>query len=88
MQFDTISQKIQNRCNLPPCEDENYSGFHFAAFIENGGLYIAGYVYVRMRNVFGASLYTSTLATILYATQNTMAAIPKYNVGNLIWIMI
>ena len=26
MQFDTISQKIQNRCNLHPCEDEKYSG--------------------------------------------------------------
>jgi len=35
MQFDTIPQKIQNRCNLHPCEDENYSGFHFAVFIEN-----------------------------------------------------
>ena len=31
MQFDTFPQKIQNRCNLHPCEDENYSGFHFAA---------------------------------------------------------
>ena len=31
MQFDTIPQKIQNRCNLHPCEDENCSGFHFAA---------------------------------------------------------
>ena len=29
MQFDTISQKIQNRCNLHPCEDENYSGFFY-----------------------------------------------------------
>jgi len=27
MQFDTITQKIQNRCNLHPCEDDNYSGF-------------------------------------------------------------
>ena len=27
MQFGTISQKIQNRCNLHPCEDEKYSGF-------------------------------------------------------------
>ena len=26
MQFDTFPQKIQNRCNLHPCEDENYSG--------------------------------------------------------------
>ncbi|MBO5110162.1 MAG: hypothetical protein J6D21_05520, partial [Clostridia bacterium] len=26
MQFDTIPQKIQNRCDLHPCEDENYSG--------------------------------------------------------------
>ena len=31
MQFDTIPQKIQNRCTLHPCEDEKYSGFHFAA---------------------------------------------------------
>ena len=31
MQFDTFPQKIQNRCNLHPCEDENYSGFVFAA---------------------------------------------------------
>ena len=28
MQFDTIPQKIQNRCNLHPCGDENYSGFY------------------------------------------------------------
>ena len=27
MQFDTFPQKIQNRCNLHPCENENYSGF-------------------------------------------------------------
>ena len=27
MQFDTIPQKIQNRCNLHPSEDEKYSGF-------------------------------------------------------------
>ena len=27
MQFDTITQKIQNRCTLHPGEDENYSGF-------------------------------------------------------------
>ena len=26
MQFDTFPQKIQNRCNLHPCEDEKYSG--------------------------------------------------------------
>ena len=31
MQFDTFPQKIQNRCTLHPCEDEKYSGFHFAA---------------------------------------------------------
>ena len=31
MQFDTIAQKIQNRCTLHPCENEKYSGFHFAA---------------------------------------------------------
>ena len=29
MQFDTFPQKIQNRCNLHPCEDENYSGFSY-----------------------------------------------------------
>ena len=29
MQFAPIPQKIQNRCTLHPCEDENYSGFHF-----------------------------------------------------------
>ena len=27
MQFDTFPQKIQNRCNLHPSEDEKYSGF-------------------------------------------------------------
>ena len=31
MQFATFPQKIQNRCNFHPCEDENYSGFHFTA---------------------------------------------------------
>ena len=35
MQFATIPQKIQNRRNLHPCEDENYSDFLFAALIEN-----------------------------------------------------
>ena len=40
MQFDTLPQKIQNRCNLHPCEDENYSGFHFAALIENCVLFV------------------------------------------------
>ena len=35
MQFDTFPQKIQNRCNRHPCEDEKYSGFHFSALIEN-----------------------------------------------------
>ena len=34
MQFDTIPQKIQNRCTLHPCEDEKYSGFHFAALTD------------------------------------------------------
>ncbi|MBQ8401816.1 MAG: hypothetical protein IJX14_07805 [Clostridia bacterium] len=33
MQFDTIPQNILNRCTLHPCEDENYSGFYFAALI-------------------------------------------------------
>ena len=33
MQFDTFSQKIQNRCNLHPCEDENYSGFYRSLMI-------------------------------------------------------
>ena len=28
MQFDTFPQKIQNRCNLHPCRDENCSGFY------------------------------------------------------------
>ena len=30
MQFDTIPQKIQNRCTLHPCEDEKYSGFIYS----------------------------------------------------------
>jgi len=34
MQFDTIPQKIQNRCNLHPCGDENYSGFRLPLFLE------------------------------------------------------
>ena len=29
MQFDTFLRKIQNRCNLHPCEDENYSGISY-----------------------------------------------------------
>ena len=37
MQFDTFPHKIQNRCYLHPCNDENYSGllccsFHFPSF--------------------------------------------------------
>lgn len=40
MQFDTFPQKIQNRCNLHPCGDENYSGFLFAALIENCVLFV------------------------------------------------
>ena len=40
MQFATFPQKIQNRCNLHPCEDENYSGFCFAALIENCVLFV------------------------------------------------
>ena len=40
MQFDTFPQKIQNRCNLHPCEDENYSGCYFAALIENYVLFV------------------------------------------------
>ena len=35
MQFDTIPQKIQNRCTLHPCEDEKYSGFFLAELIKN-----------------------------------------------------
>ena len=35
MQFDTFPQKIQNRCNLHPCGDENYSGFYLTVLIEN-----------------------------------------------------
>ena len=34
MQFDTFPQKIQNRCNLHPCGDENYSGFLSHSFIK------------------------------------------------------
>ena len=29
MQFDTIPQKIQNRCNLHPCEDKKLQRFSF-----------------------------------------------------------
>lgn len=40
MQFDTFPRKIQNRCNFHPCGDENYSGFLFAALIENRVLFV------------------------------------------------
>ena len=30
-----LTQKIQNRCNLHPCGDENYSSFHFAAVTDS-----------------------------------------------------
>ena len=47
MQFDTFPQKIQNRCNLHPCEDENYSGL-----VEG----IAGTVYYVTINAFSKSV--------------------------------
>ena len=40
MQFATFPQKIQNRCNLHPCEDENYSGL-FTSLLLNSYLNIA-----------------------------------------------
>ena len=35
MQFYTIPQKTQNRCNLHPCEDEKYSGFIIECIFRN-----------------------------------------------------
>ncbi len=40
MQFDTIHQKIQNRCTLHPCEDEKYSGF----FLSHSQIFVKSFV--------------------------------------------